>query len=136
MKSPGALPEPASELAGSTNLCYGLSNWLYVTAALGLLIDAMSPVMNAHSQSIWQTQTPRELQGRVLSVRTTVAWAMIPAGNALGGWAASRFNPGLVLAALGALIAVYCSLQLLNPQLLRVEDKAWLGGMAAPKLEA
>jgi hypothetical protein len=36
-----------------------------------------------------------------------------------------------VLAALGALLVLFCTAQLFNPYLLRVEDKEWLDRMAA-----
>jgi len=32
---------------------------------MGFFMEGMIPFMNAHSQAIWQTQVPRELQGRV-----------------------------------------------------------------------
>jgi hypothetical protein len=91
----------------------------------------MSPIMNAHSQAIWQAQTPRELQGRVFAVRTMIAWVTIPLGTVLAGWFGSVFNPGAVIAVLGAFLALFCVAQLFNPVLLRVEDKTWLDQMAA-----
>jgi hypothetical protein len=36
-----------------------------------------------------------------------------------------------VLAALGALLVLFCTAQLFNPYLLRVEDKEWLDRLAA-----
>jgi hypothetical protein len=50
---------------------------------------------------------------------------------AIGGWAAGLFGPGLIVTAAGAILLVFCVAQLFNRQLLRVEDKAWLDGMAA-----
>ncbi len=87
--------------------------------------------MNSHSQAIWQTQTPRELQGRVFSVRRLIAQFTWPLGTALAGWAGGLFDPGLIVAILGILLAVFCLAQLFNPLLLRVEDKAWLDSLAA-----
>ena len=40
------------------------------------------PISNVHSQAIWQTQTPRELQGRVFSVRRLIAQFTSPLGVA------------------------------------------------------
>jgi DHA3 family macrolide efflux protein-like MFS transporter len=118
-------------VAGVAQIVFGLSPLLYLTAAMAFILDGMSPIMNAHSQAIWQTQTPRELQGRVFSVRTMIAWVTIPLSTVLAGWAGGVFNPGIVVAVLGAILALFCMAQLFNRALLRVEDKAWLDQMAA-----
>ena len=47
--------------------------------------------------------------------------------------AGGLFNPGLVVAALGAVLVIFCVAQLFNPILVRVEDKAWLDNMAASR---
>ena len=104
-----------------------------ISAVTGFLSAATSPLLNAHSQTIWQTQTPRELQGRVFSVRRLIAQFTRPIGTAVAGWLAGPFDPGYVLAALGSLLAVLCVAQLFNPYLLRVEDKAWLDELAGEK---
>jgi MFS family permease len=109
----------------------GLSQGLIVAALAFFVYDAMTPVMNSHSQTIWQTQVPRELQGRVFSVRRLIAQFTWPIGAALAGWLGGRFDAGLVVAVLGALLLVFAVLQLFNRQLLRVEDKALLDEMAA-----
>jgi DHA3 family macrolide efflux protein-like MFS transporter len=118
-------------VVGLAQLVLGLSPFLYLTAAMAFIIDSMSPIMNAHSQAIWQTQTPRELQGRVFAVRTMIAWVTIPLGTVVAGWVGGVFNPGVAVAALSAFLVLFCVAQLFNPVLLRVEDKAWLDQMAA-----
>jgi hypothetical protein len=118
-------------VAGVAQVFLGFSPLLFLVAAMMFVIMGMTPVMNAHSQAIWQTQTPRELQGRVFAVRTMVAWVTIPLSTVLAGWAGGVFNPGLVLAVLGAILALFCVAQLFNRALLRVEDKAFLDQMAA-----
>ena len=45
--------------------------------------------------------------------------------------AAGRFDPGMVVAVLGAVLVVFCVGQLFNPYLLNVENKAMLDDMAA-----
>jgi DHA3 family macrolide efflux protein-like MFS transporter len=117
--------------AGIAQIVFGLSPLLYLSAAMNFLMPAMMPVMNAHSQTIWQTQTPRELQGRVFAVRRLIAQFTWPLSTALAGWLGGRFDPGLVIAVLGAILVVFCIGQLFNPYLLRVEDKAWLDERAA-----
>lgn len=109
----------------------GLTPMLYLAAAMYFIMDSMTPFMNSHSQAIWQTQTPRELQGRVFAVRTMTAWVTIPLSTALAGWAGGLFRPGLVVAVMGGAATLFCVAQLFNPTLRRVEDKAWLDQMAA-----
>jgi hypothetical protein len=91
----------------------------------------MLPILNAHSQTIWQTQTPRELQGRVFAVRRVIAQCSAPLGTVVAGWAGGLFDPGLVVAAAGGIMLCFGVVQLFNPHLVKVEDKALLDGMAA-----
>jgi MFS family permease len=118
-------------IAGIAQLVLGLSPLLYVSAAIGFITSAMVPFMNAHSQAIWQTQVPHELQGRVFSVRRVIAQFTFPIGTLIAGATGGVFDPGHVIAVTGALLAAFCIVQLFNPYLLRVEDKAWLDEMAA-----
>lgn len=120
-------------LVGLALIGFGLSPYLYLTAAMVLILDAMTPAMNAHSQTIWQTQTPKELQGRVFSVRRLIAQFTWPVGTLITGVAGGLLNPGLVMAVLGVILAVFATLQLFNPYLMRVEDKAWLEQLAASR---
>ncbi len=115
---------------------FGFSGWLYVTAAMAFVMSAMTPLMNAHSQAIWQRQTPVEMQGRVFAVRRRIAWFTIPFGSAFAGIAAGVFNPGWIMGVLGVLFLLFCIGQLFNPYLLRVEDKEWLDSLAAQQVPA
>src|SRR5437899_1077586 len=110
---------------------FGLSRLLFVAAAAAVSFSVMSTLLNAHSETIWQTQTPRELQGRVFSVRRLIAQCTLPVGAISAGSLAGHFDPGHVLAALGTLLVLFCAAQLFNPYLLRVEDKEWLDRLAA-----
>jgi MFS family permease len=123
-------------ISGVAQIVLGLSSLLFLTAAMFFVMDAMIPIMNSHSQTIWQTQVPRELQGRVFSVRRLIAQCTWPLSTALAGWAGGLFNPGTVVAVLGAILAVFCVAQLFNPYLMRVEDKAWLDELAASQATA
>ena len=118
-------------IAGVAQVAFGLSHWLYFSAAMVFIVEAMTPIMNAHSQTIWQTQTPRELQGRVFAVRRLIAQFTWPLSAAFAGWAAGRFDPGMVVAVLGAVLVIFCVAQLFNPYLLNVENKEMLDDMAA-----
>lgn len=117
-------------LSGTAIIAIGFSPLLYVTAVLIGVNTGMIPFMNAHSQSIWQAQTPRELQGRVFSVRRVIAQFTFPLGTAFAGLA-GFVNIGTMLVVLGSILVLFCIAQLLNPSLLRVEDKAYLDQRAA-----
>ena len=54
-----------------------------------------------------------------------------PLSTALAGLAGGLFNPGVVIAALGGFLVLFCVAQLFNPYLRRVEDKDWLDSLAA-----
>jgi MFS family permease len=115
---------------GMTLIVFGLTSSFYLAVAMLLLQAATMPIFNVHSQTIWQTQTPRELQGRVFAVRRLIAQFTWPVSTMLAGLVGGRLNPGVVIAALGAMLVLFCIAQFFNPSLLRVEDKAWLDEMA------
>lgn len=108
---------------GLAQLVYGLSPAFYLTAAMAFLIQFTMPLTNAHSQAIWQSQTPRELQGRVFAVRRLIAWVSNPVATALAGLLGGFLNPGTVVGVLGAIFAGFATLQLFNPTLVRVEEQ-------------
>jgi MFS family permease len=110
-------------VVGIAQVGVGVSSLLYLTAAMTFLVDAMIPVMNAHSQSIWQVQTPREIQGRVFAVRRVIAQFTYPIGTLVAGWAAGALGPGAVMLACGTFLTVFCLAQLFNASLLRVDDE-------------
>ena len=102
-----------------------------MSVALVALAEMTIPFANAHSQAIWQTQTPHELQGRVFAVRRVIAQFTWPLSTALAGLLGGLFNPGLVLAGMNILMAALLVFQLFNPVMLRVEDRDYLEEMAA-----
>lgn len=118
-------------LGGIAQVALGLSSGLYMAAAGAFFIAFTGPTANAHSQAIWQSQVPREMQGRVFAVRRVLAQGLGPLSTVLAGWMAGSFDPGLGLAVLGGVIVVVSALQLFNPQILRVEDTAYLNRLAA-----
>jgi MFS transporter, DHA3 family, macrolide efflux protein len=113
----------------------GLSAGLIMAACMIFTSSAMVPLMNAHSQTIWQVQTPRELQGRVFAVRRLIAQFTSPLGVAMAGLVGGQLDPGTFIAVLGTILLAFAVAQLFNPTLLRVEDKAWLDEMAARQEE-
>ncbi|WP_407539543.1 MFS transporter [Deinococcus radiomollis] len=118
-------------LLGSVALAtLGLSASLWVAAPALLALTFTGPVMNAHSQAIWQAQVPTQMQGRVFSVRRLIAQFTSPVSVALAGVLAAHVAVGTLLVGLGALVAAVALLQLLNPSLRRVEDRAYLEALA------
>lgn len=116
--------------AGIALMVTGASPWLFLTAGSLALAQGLVPMMNAHSQTIWQTQVPRELQGRVFSVRRLIAQFSWPASTLIMGALASRFEPGVLVMALGLIFALAAASGLINPYLRRVEDKEWIEAQA------
>jgi MFS family permease len=53
----------------------GWSSTLVPLAIFAALMMFTSPLMNASSQAIWQSKVAPELQGRVFSVRRSIAWS-------------------------------------------------------------
>jgi len=118
---------------GIAVVVFGFSTLLFLTVAMGFFMEGMIPFMNAHSQAIWQTQVPRELQGRVFSVRRLIAQFTSPLSIGILGVAGGIFNPGYVIALLGAIQIVFCCAQLFNPHLMRVEDREWIESIAVKR---
>lgn len=122
-------------VAAAAQVVLGLSRGVVLLAIAVFLIDAMLPIANAHTQSIWQSITPRELQGRVFAVRRTIVRVMVPLGTALGGWLASVLTAGQALTLLGAVGVVLWTVQLFNPAW-RQSAAPTAGADAAPNLPA
>jgi MFS transporter, DHA3 family, macrolide efflux protein len=117
-------------LGASALFTLGLTSALWVAALAMLALSFTGPVMNAHSQAIWQAQVSPEFQGRVFSVRRMIAQFTAPLSVALAGLLAARFPVGGLLLALGTLLAVIVLAQLFNPLLRRVEDLDYLESLA------
>lgn len=116
--------------SGLAVILYGASHWLFAAAVAAFFWEGLVPIMNSHSQAIWQTQTPRELQGRVFSVRRLIAQFSWPLSTFVMGGLASRFDPGAIIITLGIILTVWCVIGLFNPYLMRVEDKEWIEAQA------
>lgn len=117
-------------MAGLAQVGLGLSPSLYLSAAMVFLLIGMGTVMGTHMVAIWQTQTPRHMQGRVSAVRRVIVQSSAPLGTAIAGWAGGVFDVGMLVAAFGCAIVLYCVVQLFNPQLRRVEDAEYLESLA------
>lgn len=114
---------------------FGAATNIYVAAGLMLLLGALAPGVNAHSQAVWQTLTPKALQGRVFAVRRVAASGLSPVGIALGGALSAMLAAGPVVVGMGVVLAVFAAAQLLNPALLRA-DAAVAGEGSGPDTAA
>jgi MFS family permease len=121
-------------LVGVSLIFYGASPWLFLTAGVAAVWAAMLPIMNAHSQAIWQSITPHALQGRVFAVRRVIAQISIPFGTLLGGSIGGLINPGLALVIAGVLMVLFIAAQLFNPSLMGIENKAGQAEQAGASL--
>ena len=108
----------------------GVASTLWLAALAMFVVALTGPIMNAHSQAIWQAQVPPELQGRVFSVRRLIAQFISPLSVALAGLLAARFPVGALLLILAGLLLALLLAQLFNPALRRVEDRDYLEGLA------
>ncbi len=118
-------------VSGLMLMVFGLSRWIILSTVLLGGFALLTPFMNVHSQTIWQSQVPREMQGRVFAVRRLIAQFTWPVSAFLMGGLASRFDPGAIVVAVGAVLVVWCVIGLFNPYLRRIEDKAWIEAQAA-----
>jgi MFS family permease len=121
-------------LLGLVQIVFGFSRLIFLSAATAAVAASLPPFLNAHSQAIWQSQTPREIQGRVFSVRRLIAQFSWPMSAFMMGALASRFDPAIIMAICGAVLALWCVLALFNPYLRRVEDREWLEAEAARRM--
>ncbi|WP_027481990.1 MFS transporter [Deinococcus pimensis] len=117
-------------VSAGAQFVFGASTLLFVGAAALAVVGMMVPVMNAHSQSIWQAQVPPELQGRVFSVRRLIAQFTSPVSVGLMGSLAGVLDPGLIVRVSSLVLIVFCAAQLLNTSLRRADEREWVESLA------
>jgi hypothetical protein len=69
----------------------------------------------------------------VFAVRRLIAQFSWPLGVAFFGWLGVSINVAWLFAGMGLVGVVFCVAQLFNPELLKIEDKAYLDKMAEGK---
>lgn len=87
------------------------SSAFLILGVLMLINGFSTPLSNVPSQTIWQSVVPPDKMGRVMSVRTTIAWSAIPVGMLLSGVFAEIIGIlplFLVCAILGLMSLGYC----------------------------
>jgi len=133
-------------LAGLSALLLGLRPSIPLIAAAGFGIMLGMPISNGCSQAIWQTKVAPDVQGRVFSIRSMIAFSIQPIAYGVagplaeqvfeplmaeGGGLASIFGPaigvgpgrgiGLMFVVAGALYVLSVSAILIHPRIRQVE---------------
>ena len=63
----------------------GLTKWIPLWIALNALSSVLVPLINGSNQAIWQSKVAPDVQGRVFSARTLIAWMTNPISPLIGG---------------------------------------------------
>lgn len=82
-----------------------LTGNVYILIIAAIFSGIATPLANIPSQTIWQSVVPPKLQGRVMSVRTVIAWTMIPVSQLAGGIISDIIGP-VNLFSIGLLIGI------------------------------
>jgi DHA3 family macrolide efflux protein-like MFS transporter len=97
-------------LSGLALSLVGLRPSIPLIASAVFAYSFLMPTMAGCSQAIWQVKVPPDLQGRVFSVRRTIAWSCTPVAFVVAGPLADRvFRPlladgGPLASSVGALL--------------------------------
>ena len=84
----------------------GIGTVLPFWVVAAVLSSLVIPLINGSNQAIWQSKVPPDLQGRVFSARTLIAWMTNPISPVIAGTLADYvFEPGM--RASGGLSAVF-----------------------------
>jgi len=63
----------------------GLTKWIPLWIVLNALSSVLVPLVNGSNQAIWQSKVAPDVQGRVFSARTLIAWMTNPISPLIGG---------------------------------------------------
>jgi Major Facilitator Superfamily len=63
----------------------GLTKWIPLWIVLNALSSVLVPLINGSNQAIWQSKVAPDVQGRVFSARTLIAWMTNPISPLIGG---------------------------------------------------
>ena len=63
----------------------GVGTWLPLWIAANALSGLFVPLINGSNQAIWQSKVAPDVQGRVFSARTLIAWMTNPISPLIGG---------------------------------------------------
>ena len=81
-------------LSGLAMVVLGLPQLSVIWLVGSFATMAISPLVNASNQSIWQEKVPPDIQGRVFATRRLIAWMVSPIAQAIAGPLADQvFEP-------------------------------------------
>ncbi|MCL6525138.1 MAG: MFS transporter [Thermoflavifilum sp.] len=83
-----------------------LSPWLILAATSTFMLYSLVPAVNTFSATLWQTNTPSEIQGRVFALRKLSGQITGPISVALTGWWASWTNVEVIFIVLGGILGI------------------------------
>lgn len=92
--------------------------------ALGALFAGMGyagALWNVAAAVYQMRVTPEEMQGRVLSVATLVAYGTVPFGSLAGGFLLDRFGPGTTVLGLGGAMCLLALTAAVSPSVRRLQ---------------
>ena len=75
----------AIALSGIGYALMGLRPSIAIVAIGQFIFLFFIPVSAALSQAVWQVKVPADIQGRVFSIRSMIAWSIIPTANLVAG---------------------------------------------------
>jgi hypothetical protein len=103
-------------IAGLATTVWGLAAGMFVGELL------VGP-LNTASFTLWQGLTPPHMLARALATRRFIAQSAFPIGTVIAGWMAVVFEPWIVVALSGALLASWIAFQLASPGFRTLEDR-------------
>lgn len=94
-----------------------------LAAAALLLCELPIAPLNAVSATMWQSLTPPHMLARAMSTRRFIAQSFYPLGTLVAGWLAVPFEPRIVVAGAGAVLALACAAQLADRRFAAFEER-------------
>lgn len=89
-------------MIGVSTAAMGIARSLGPWLTIGFVTMALSPLINASNQAIWQAKVSPDVQGRVFATRRLIAWLVSPIGRlAAGPLADNVFEPAFTSGTLG-----------------------------------
>lgn len=118
----GVVALGALAIDGLLTMVMAWSRSVWLAMALLALIYGLGTMFNINTASLRQQIVPNHLLGRVMSIAGVLAFAAIPLGSLIGGWAIERAgNVALVFSAIGVSITTVAALFFIASPLGRAE---------------
>lgn len=105
-------------LGGTSFVALALVHSIWLAVCIEIIAGITAPFFHVHNTSLYQTRVPRQLLGRVLSVRLLIIRVTMPLGVWLGGLLGEQAGIRFVYAGMGLLIVIATVLLPLRARLL------------------